>query len=142
MRPVPLAIVLIALLASAAVEHLLGLKIEAGRGDLEAAEQELRTFEQAHLDEIKKLEEQRARINRSEQALAMLRDTPALAAGQSLLLAAIDSLGPDLTRFGYQNGNLLVQSKSLAKTRARLEKVPGVTGLVESEGRLEGIFNQ
>lgn len=136
-----MAIVLIALLAGAAVEHMLGLKIEAGRAELEAAEQELRTWQQGH-PEIKELEAQRARINRSEQALTILRDTPALAAGQSLLLAAIDSLGPDLTRFGYQNGGLLVQSKSLAKTRARLEKVPGVTGLVESEGRLEGVFNQ
>ncbi|GMU53464.1 MAG: hypothetical protein AMXMBFR33_26100 [Candidatus Xenobia bacterium] len=136
-----MAILLLALLAGAAGEHLLRLKIEAGRADLEAAERELRTWQQQH-PEIKTLEEQRARIARSEQALAVLRDTPALAAGQSLLLAAIDSLGPDLTRFTFQNGSLVVQSRELAKARARLEKVPGVTGLAETEGRLEGVFNQ
>lgn len=136
-----MAILVLALLAGAAGEHLLRLRIEAGRADLETAEQELRKWEQQH-PEIKQLEEQRARIQRSEQAIAMLRDTPALAAGQSLLLAAIDSLGPDLTRFGFQNGGLMVQSRALSKARTRLEKVPGVTGLVESEGRLEGVFNQ
>ncbi|MCE7869809.1 hypothetical protein DYH09_05460 [bacterium CPR1] len=136
-----MAILLIALLSGAAVEHLLGLKLEAGRADLEAAQQELSEWARQH-PEIKTLEETRARAERSELALGALRETPVMAAGQSLLLAAIDSLGTDLTRFGYEGGTLIVQSKNLARARERLETVPGVTGLTESEGQLEGVLNQ